>query len=124
MPIEYPCPACQRPLAVPESYLGRNMACPTCSHVFRLGPPPAPPPPAPPPPPRYADRPPRSRDRDRYDRYDDGRRDRDEDRYAFHWRQQASSAWTYGVVALCLSIFALIGMIAGILAWTNAATGL
>ncbi len=59
------CPACRRPLRVPESLLGQTVKCPSCAHTFgapdsieEAPPPPrpAPPPPEPPPGPRFDDR--------------------------------------------------------------------
>jgi hypothetical protein len=93
------CPACGRPLRVPESLLGQMVKCPSCSHTFAApdsleeAPPPRRPPPLPepepppPPPPRLRlddrfeeDRPLRRRADDydddyEYDRERSGRRD-------------------------------------------------
>ena len=125
MLIDYACPGCQQPLQVPEDYLGRSIACPSCKHVFRLGPAPSPPPP----PPRD-DRPPLRDREDDYERrrsrefeYDDRPRRRPgyaeaEDRR--HWRSRADSAHTMGLLACILCWMPLIGLILGIIAYSTA----
>src|SRR4051812_34402823 len=38
MPLYVNCPACGHRLAVPEEYLGKQVRCPSCKHVFKAYP--------------------------------------------------------------------------------------
>ncbi len=132
MPLDYPCPSCQQPLQVPESYLGRTIACPSCKHTFKVGTAIAPPPPPPPPPPAPPPAPARARDfafDDDRGRDDDDerlsprerrRREDDEDYY----RSKADGYYTMGVLSCVLCIFPIVGVILGALTMSNASTAL
>jgi hypothetical protein len=36
MPIKFPCPACSKPLKVPEEYAGRRLKCPACANPVTI----------------------------------------------------------------------------------------
>jgi hypothetical protein len=119
------CPSCQRKLQVPDSLLGQDVQCPTCSATFVASSgssaPAAPPPePAPvedkpyydvgPEPPRRRE--PRPRARDDYDDYDDEYDDRPRRRRRDMVPHRGATVLTLGILSLVIC-----GPILGPIAW-------
>jgi hypothetical protein len=115
------CPACQRPLRVPETLLGQMVKCPSCSHTFaapdsledapppRRPPPPQPEPPPPPPPRLRLD-----------DRFEEGRlRRRPADDYDDDYEYGRERRWRRGERPGKVQAIAIMTLIGGILATIN-----
>lgn len=110
MPIRILCPACGRSLWLPPAQLGRHVACPSCRYEWITEKEDAPEP---------AQRARRSRPADWEDDYDD----EDDPQYVEEAPRRdlvphrGGTILTLGLVGLCLSFLAPLGILLGLAAW-------